>query len=206
MCVTFSHYYLEWTLQPGVRFQTNSAQTDQKINTVRSEQCSRAKTQTDCRNVQVRKVENIRIQLSVFFLSLQQQRPRRSADSQVPLHTLTISAVWAATGEASEPRQTQVRTAAVVGAVVKDWQGREENSVSNWLIPGFISQSAAPTSFCRIRATKATDLCDSTQKFNNCVLVLKPRPSPKPGQKSQGSRGPITLLWPFSRHLSSLPY
>lgn len=43
-----------------------------------------------------------------------------SADSRVPLHARALSRVRAAAGEASEPRQTQVGAAAVVGAVVID--------------------------------------------------------------------------------------
>lgn len=49
--------------------------------------------------------------------------------SQVALHASAAGAVVRATaGEAPEPRQTQVRAAAVVGAVVIGWQETERRN------------------------------------------------------------------------------
>lgn len=48
------------------------------------------------------------------------ERCPHSTSSQVPLHTLALTGVWAATGEPSEPWQAQVRTSAVVCTVVID--------------------------------------------------------------------------------------
>ena len=116
--------------------------------------------------------------------------------SQVPLHASAAGAVVRTTaGEAAEPRQTQVRTAAVVGAVVIGWQETEGGTVSNKTLINhqtpFTKQAilgVVERGDCKNR--KVNMLPGETEKrfewkFNEQLVIITQSPAGGPGTAVQ---------------------